>query len=47
MAFPFMFTEETIKLQESKERINFFTNQITEEIKRVGRDNGELLVQHF
>lgn len=47
MAFPFMFTEETIKLQESKERINFFTNQLAEEIKRVGRDNGELLVQHF
>lgn len=42
-----MFTEETIKLQESKERINFFTNQLAEEIKRVGRDNGELLVQHF
>lgn len=47
MAFPFMFTEETKKIQESKERCHFFTNQLSEEVKRVGRINGEMLLQHF
>lgn len=42
-----MCTSETKKLQESKERLNFFTNQLTSEIKRVGDDNGGAIVEHF
>jgi len=47
LAFPFMLTEETKKLHESKERINYYTNQIITELRRVGKDNGDALIDHF
>jgi hypothetical protein len=47
LAFPFMLSKETKKLHETKERINFFTNQITSELRRVGKDNGDALIEHF
>ncbi len=36
LAFPFMLTKETKQLWEHKERINFFTNQMLSELRRVG-----------
>lgn len=42
-----MLTAETKKLQETKERVNFFTNQLTTEVKRVGDDNGPGMIEHF
>jgi hypothetical protein len=47
LAFPYICTTETKKLQENKERLNFFTNQITEEVMRVGNDNGDPMIEHF
>lgn len=47
LAFPFMLTSETKKLWDFKERINFFTNQILSELRRVGQDNGDALIEHF
>lgn len=47
LAFPFMLTEETKKLHEAKERVNFYTNQIIGELRRVGKDNGDALIDHF
>lgn len=42
-----MCTNETKKLQETKERVNFFTNQLTTEVKRVGDDNAPGMIDHF
>jgi hypothetical protein len=47
LAFPFMLTSETKKLHETKERVNFFTNQVMSELRRVGQDNGDALIEHF
>ena len=47
LAFPFILTEETKKLHQTKERVNFFTNQIMSELRRVGKDNGDALIDHF
>lgn len=47
LAFPFMLSAETKKLHENKERINYFTNQVMGELRRVGQDNGDALIEHF
>ena len=47
LAFPFIMTKETQKLQEHKERINYFTNQVLYELRRVGQNNGDELIEHF
>lgn len=36
LAFPFIMTRDTAKLNETKERVNYFTNQIMHELRRVG-----------
>ena len=46
-AFKFMLSEETQILNESREEMSFYTNQCLDEIRRIGRDNGELLTDHF
>ena len=47
LAHHFMLTQETKKLHENKERVNFFTNQVMSELRRVGEDNGDALIEHF
>lgn len=42
-----MCTADTKKLQESRERCNFFTNQILTEVNRVGENNGHPMIEHF
>lgn len=42
-----MLSAETKKLHENKERINFFTNQVMGELRRIGQDNGDALIEHF
>lgn len=42
-----MLSAETKKLHENKERINYFTNQVMGELRRVGQDNGDALIEHF
>ena len=36
LAFPFILSKETSKLHEGRERVNYFTNQILYELRRVG-----------
>lgn len=42
-----MLTAETQKLNEMGEELCFYTNQCLDETRRVGRDNGEALIDHF
>ena len=46
-AFKFMLSAETQKQTDMAEELNFFTNQILDETRRVGRCNGETLIEHF
>lgn len=46
-AYKYMLSEETQKLQQKQEELNFHTNQVYDECLRVGRDNGETLIEHF
>ena len=46
-AFTFMLSKETAELDQKREELNFFSNQCWDEIKRVGKDNGRLLREHF
>ena len=47
IAFAYILTEDTDKLQKQKEILNFYTNQLLAEMRRVGRDNGISLMDHF
>ena len=47
LAYPFICTAETKKLQEQRERVNFYTNNIPEEVLRVGNNNGPAMIEHF
>ena len=42
-----MLSAETQKQRDMAEELNFFTNQILDETRRVGRCNGETLIEHF
>ena len=46
-AYKYMLSEETQKLQQRQEELNFHTNQVYDECLRVGRNNGETLIEHF
>ena len=46
-AFKFMLSEETKSLNEQREELSFYTNQCLDEVKRTGKDNGDLLTDHF
>ena len=46
-AFTFMLQKETADLEAHREELAFFTNQCLEETRRVGRENGKLLIDHF
>jgi adenine-specific DNA methylase len=47
IAFAYILTEDSDKLQKQKEILNFYTNQLLAEMRRVGRDNGISLMDHF
>jgi hypothetical protein len=42
-----MLTEETQSLEYQREEMSFYTNQCLDEVRRVGKDNGTLLSNHF
>ncbi len=42
-----MLSDETNHLNELGEEVNFYTNQCLDECRRVGKDNGDALVDHF
>lgn len=46
-AFTYMLQKETRALELQKEELSFYSNQCLEETRRVGKDNGRLLIQHF
>lgn len=46
-AFTYMLPQETKQLEEKREELAFYTNQCWEETRRVGRDNGKLIREHF
>lgn len=46
-AYAFILSDESQKLQDKKEIVNFFTNQMLAELRRVGKNNGEALIDHF
>ena len=46
-AFTYMLQEETRKIELEREELSFYSNQCLDEIRRVGTDNGKLLIDHF
>ena len=46
-AFKFMCSQESQKLHELNEDIRFYKNQAFAECHRVGKDNGDLLIEQF
>lgn len=46
-AFKFMLSDDTQKVHEMSEQLNFYTNQCLDECKRVGKQNGDQLISHF
>lgn len=42
-----MLQHETQNLERQKEELAFYSNQCLEETRRVGKDNGKLLIAHF
>ena len=42
-----MLSADTQKLQEMREECNYYTNQCLDEVRRVGKDNGVALIDHF
>lgn len=46
-AFTYMLQKETKELELQKEELSFYSNQCLEETRRVGKDNGKILVDHF
>ncbi len=47
LAFPFILSDETVKLKKQQEMCHFYSNQLLAEMRRVGRDNGISLIEHF
>lgn len=46
-AFTYMLQNETKELELQREHLSFYTNQCLEETRRIGRDDGKLLIDHF
>lgn len=46
-AFTFMMAEETGIVLSLQQELNYITNQCLDEARRVGKDNGDLLIDHF
>jgi len=46
-AFTYMLQKETKELEIAKEELAFYSNQCLDETRRVGKDNGKLLIEHF
>lgn len=46
-AFNFILYEDSQKLRDEREELNFLTNQCLDEMQRIGSDEGELLKDHF
>lgn len=46
-AFTYMLQKETKDLETAKEELAFYSNQCLDETRRVGKDNGKLLIEHF
>jgi hypothetical protein len=42
-----MLQNESKELEVSKEELAFYSNQCLDETRRVGKDNGKLLIEHF
>ena len=42
-----MLTDDTLALNEMREELSFYTNQCLDEVRRVGKYNGDLLTDHF
>ena len=42
-----MLQKETKELERAKEELAFYSNQCLDETRRVGKDNGKLLIEHF
>ena len=46
-AFTYMLQNDTKELELAKEELAFYSNQCLDETRRVGKDNGKLLIEHF
>jgi len=46
-AYRYMLSSDTQKLQEMGEELSFYTNQCLDEVRRVGKDNGVAMIDHF
>ena len=46
-AFTYMLQKETRDLELQREELSFYSNQCLDETRRVGKDNGKLLIDHF
>ena len=46
-AFTYMIQKETKELEVQKEELSFYSNQCLDEVRRIGKDNGKLLINHF
>ena len=42
-----MLQKETKDLEAQREELSFYSNQCLDETRRVGKDNGRLLIDHF
>ena len=42
-----MLSEDTLALNLMREELSFYTNQCLDEVRRVGKDNGDMLTDHF
>lgn len=47
LAFHFMLSEETEKVNAAKDKLLFYQNQVLDEGRRVGSNNGKSLMQHW
>ncbi|TNV73396.1 hypothetical protein FGO68_gene7261 [Halteria grandinella] len=47
LAFDYMLPKETQDIEQKRYELNFFSNQCWDEIRRVSKDNGMLLTEHF
>lgn len=46
-AFDYMLPKETVELETKRQELCFYSNQCWDEIRRVSKDNGLLLTEHF
>lgn len=47
LSFDYMLPKETQDIEQKRYELNFFSNQCWDEIRRVSKDNGMLLTEHF